>query len=187
MSIVTGNENEPQILKEYLKIYTSKQKKNNEKNNQIFCRGSDLFCIILLGLFREEKSPEIRRMLGPEASLRQGLELICESHRMVLAGSTEFPSKQCFIVCHAANTFAVLILPDCELFSFLLLGHLTKENYKQTNKILLFVPVSADSSVKFSSFEEEDWTGAEWVNWDEKIHFGQLGSQKSSAVESAFL
>lgn len=29
MNIVTGNENEPQILKEYLKIYTSKQKKNN--------------------------------------------------------------------------------------------------------------------------------------------------------------
>lgn len=73
---------------------------------------------------------------------------------MMLTGSTVLPSKQCFIVCHAANTFAVLILPDCELFSFLLLGDLTKENYKQTNKTLLFVPVSSDSSLKFSSCEE---------------------------------
>lgn len=93
-------------------------------------------------------------ILAPGASLRQDLELICESHRMVLAGSAVFPIKQCFIVCHTANTFAVLILPDCELFSFLLLGNLTKENYKQTNKTLLFVPMSSDSSEEFSCEEE---------------------------------
>jgi len=116
---------------------------------------SDLVCIRLLGLSREEKSPEVRGILAPEASLRQGLELICESHRMVVAGSTVLPSKQCFILCHAANTSAVLILPDCELFSFSLLGDLTKENYKQTNQPLLCVPVSSDSSVKISSCEEE--------------------------------
>lgn len=37
---------------------------------------------------------------------------------MVLSVSAVFPSRQFFIVCHTANTFAVLILPDCELFFF---------------------------------------------------------------------
>lgn len=108
----------------------------------------------ILSLSREKQSPEVSGILAPRASLWQDLELICEFHRMVLAGSTVFPSRQCFIVCHTANTSVVLILPDCELFSFLLLGDLTKENYKQTNKSLFFVPVSSDCSVKFFCEEE---------------------------------
>lgn len=122
----------------------------------------------ILSLSKEKQSPEVSGILAPRASLWRGLELICDSHRMVLAGNAIFPSRQCFIVCHTANTSAALILPDCELFSFLLLGDLTKENYKQTNKTLLFVPVSSECSVKFSCEEKclnWSWRGKlSWIN-----------------------